>query len=394
MRENLISFPGKLASRLESRRRLSSIIDKIPGHKPSGSGKSGSIIGSSKGGSIIEKLPMTSVQILETLGEEPEELESLDGEQSVVSVERGSVLAPQGSILRGDMHQGGIDLESIDRAIAIVCNGESWAEKTARMLREHGIDESEGVAEISSLMAKSNDDLRQEVFVMQMIHFYKSVFAQAKLPLWLKTYKILSTSNDTGLIEVLTDAISIDGLKKSDGFPSEGGLRAYFEQTYGGPESESFRVAQKNFMQSLAAYSLVSYLLGLKDRHNGNIMIDTRGHLIHIDFGFAMGMAPGHEFCFERAPFKLTQEYVEVMGGPDSECFAEFKRLFVAGFIEARNNSQIAFGLVEIMMYKSNYPCFSGFRYGHGSAMKRFEKRLMLYTPDDRVEKKALGLVL
>jgi phosphatidylinositol 4-kinase len=384
MRENLVSLPRKLATRMESRRRLSSIIDKIPG--PSSS--------TSKRASIIDKLPMTSVPILETLGEGTDDAdESMDGEQSVVSVERASVMVSAGSILRGDMHQGGIDLESIDRAIKIVCNGESWAEKSARMLREHASDEAEGVVEILSLMAKSNDDLRQEVFVMQMIHYYKSVFANANLPLWLKTYNIISTSKDTGLIEVLTDATSIDGLKKSERYPTEGGLRAYFEQTYGGPDSESFKEAQKNFMQSLCAYSLVSYLLGLKDRHNGNIMIDTRGHLIHIDFGFAMGMAPGHEFCFERAPFKLTKEYVDVMGGPDSECYGEFKRLFAAGFKEARNSSQIALGLVEIMMYKSNYPCFSGFRYGHGVAIKRFERRLMLHTRDDRVEKKALGLV-
>lgn len=67
--------------------------------------------------------------------------------------------------------------------------------------------------------------------------------------------------------------------------------------------------------------------------------------------------------------------------------------MFVAGFNETRNNSQIALGLVEIMMFKSNYPCFSGFRYGHGVAIKRFERRLMLHTRDDRVEKKAVGLV-
>lgn len=106
-----------------------------------------------------------------------------------------------------------------------------------------------------------------------------------------------------------------------------------------------------------------------------------------------MGMAPGHEFSFEKAPFKLTEEYVEVMGGTSSECYQEFERLFVAGFEESRKNSQIALGLVEIMMYKSNYPCFSGFRYGHGAAIRGFEKRLMLHTPDDQVERRALGLI-
>ena len=170
-------------------------------------------------------------------------------------------------------------------------------------------------------------------------------------------------------------------------------MRKYFEDTYGGPDSVSFKAAQRNFMTSLAAYSIVSYLLGLKDRHNGNIMIDTRGHLIFIDFGFAMGMAPGHEFSMERAPFKLTKEYVEVMGGITSDCYKEFERLFVAGFEEARKNYQIALGLVEIMMFKSNYPCFTGWRYGKGKALTRFEKRLMLDKPDKQTKKRALKLI-
>jgi len=87
------------------------------------------------------------------------------------------------------------------------------------------------------------------VFVMQMIHFYQSVFMSEGLPIWLKPYRILSTSKTTGLIELLRDATSIDGLKKSDGYPKEKGLRGYFELAYGPPESESFKIAQTNFMQ-------------------------------------------------------------------------------------------------------------------------------------------------
>lgn len=44
-------------------------------------------------------------------------------------------------------------------------------------------------------------------------------------------------------------------------------------------------------------------------RHNGNILIDNNGHVIHIDFGFVLGNSPGG-INFETSPFKLPQEYI------------------------------------------------------------------------------------
>jgi phosphatidylinositol 4-kinase len=49
----------------------------------------------------------------------------------------------------------------------------------------------------------------------------------------------------------------------------------YFTSQFGKPKSKAFKRAQKNFMKSLAGYSLVTYILQIKDRHNGNILIDN-----------------------------------------------------------------------------------------------------------------------
>ena len=62
---------------------------------------------------------------------------------------------------------------------------------------------------------------------------------------------------------------------------------------------------------------MVCYLLQIKDRHNGNILLTRHGHIVHIDFGFFLCSSPGKGIGFETAPFKLTREFVEMMGGPE-----------------------------------------------------------------------------
>ena len=99
---------------------------------------------------------------------------------------------------------------------------------------------------------------------MQLIMFLERIFKSHNVPVWLLSYRIVSTSKNTGLIQLIPDAISLDGLKKSDRWP--GSLRAYFEQKYGNPESVPFRNALDAYMRSLAGYSVVTYILAIKDR--------------------------------------------------------------------------------------------------------------------------------
>ena len=93
----------------------------------------------------------------------------------------------------------------------------------------------------------------------------------------------------------------------------------------------TFLEAQKRFTESLAGYSLMSYLFQLKDRHNDNILIDSQGHLIHIDFGFYLDFTPGG-IKFETAPFKFTIDYLDIIGGPESDTFLYFRILLINAF--------------------------------------------------------------
>ena len=113
-----------------------------------------------------------------------------------------------------------------------------------------------------------------------------------------------------------------------------------------------------NFVRSLAAYSLICYFFEVKDRHNGNILLDMEGNIVHIDFGFILGIAPGGSWSLETAPFKLTPEMVDVMGGLDSPLFSEFVTTFCVGFLALREHESAFTTLVDITAGGSTFPCF------------------------------------
>ena len=52
---------------------------------------------------------------------------------------------------------------------------------------------------------------------------------------------------------------------------------------------------------------------------------------------------------FESAPFKFTQEYLDIMGGLDSPMYEYFESLLIRGFIEVRKHMDEFINLIKIM---------------------------------------------
>lgn len=133
-----------------------------------------------------------------------------------------------------------------------------------------------------SAIFKVGDDCRQDVLALQIIAMFKNIFTNAGLDLYLNPYRVTATGPGTGVIDVVPNATSRDEMGRAQ----VNDLYAWFLSTFGNPDSISFQKARVNFIQSMAGYSLATYIAQVRDRHNGNIMIDGEGHLVHIDFGF------------------------------------------------------------------------------------------------------------
>ena len=126
---------------------------------------------------------------------------------------------------------------------------------------------------------------------------------------------------------MVKNATTLDYLKRSlyENFKEINGISHFFNVFF----KNNLEKAQKNFCQSLAAYSLICYFMQIKDRHNGNILLHKEGYLLHIDFGFFFTNAPGKGIELEKkVPFKLLTEYIDILGGVESKMFNEFRKLF------------------------------------------------------------------
>eukprot|EP00980_Cylindrotheca_fusiformis_P001499 scaffold346_cov116-Cylindrotheca_fusiformis.AAC.13 len=255
--------------------------------------------------------------------------------------------------------------------------GQAWQEKCEEIRQASPFGKTEGWR-LASFIMKAGEDIRREAFVMQIIVKLNEWF-QADIPEdlrpHLRPYTIMCVGGDAGLVECLKDAKSIDEVKKkTDGFQS---LRDFFERAYGpptsfrgqdrsaqaGPTSKeatkgmlTFEEAQDNFLRSLVGYSLVCYILQIKDRHNANILLDRQGNIIHIDFGFVLGDRPkmGKVPIFsEPAPFKLSTEFWDVLGGwnvNQGGLGVRFCHMLESAFASASKHAEEIVSLVEATM--------------------------------------------
>ena len=189
-------------------------------------------------------------------------------------------------------------------------------------------------------MFKLGDDLRLDQLIIQMITLMDTLLKRVRLDLKLTPFRVMATGHLEGLVEFVPDSMPIRHVK--------GGIRAFLQRHNPSKTSPMgiSREAMSNFVKSCAGYSVITYILGIGDRHLDNIMLKKNGKLFHIDFGYVFGRDPKWN-----APLiRLTKGMLDAFGGPQSENYRLFLQLCAQAYNILRRHATLILNLLNLMV--------------------------------------------
>ncbi|ORX43563.1 phosphatidylinositol 3-kinase [Hesseltinella vesiculosa] len=195
---------------------------------------------------------------------------------------------------------------------------------------------------------KSGDDLRQDQLVIQIITLMDKLLRKENLDLKLTPYKVLATGPEHGLVQFIPSkplAAVLDEHQNN----VQSYLRLHHPDT--GPNGIYGIDSQvmETYIRSCAGYCVITYLLGVGDRHLDNLLLSPNGHLFHVDFGFILGRDP-KPFP---PPMKLCKEMIEAMGGAESPHYNKFQQYCYTAFTTLRRNANLILNLFALMVDSS-----------------------------------------
>ncbi|KAJ5524750.1 Phosphatidylinositol 3-kinase [Penicillium frequentans] len=192
------------------------------------------------------------------------------------------------------------------------------------------------------LLFKVGDDLRQDQLVIQIIILMDRLLQKENLDLKLTPYRILATSSTAGAVQFIpSTSLSAASAKYKS-------ILAYLKE-HNPDDNEPLGVRKETmdtYIKSCAGYCVITYLLGVGDRHLENLLLAPDGHFFHADFGFILGRDP--------KPFapmmKLCKEMVEGMGGTTSPHYLQFKQYCFTAYTTLRKSANLILNLFSLMV--------------------------------------------
>ncbi|KFX99495.1 hypothetical protein V495_07106 [Pseudogymnoascus sp. VKM F-4514 (FW-929)] len=197
------------------------------------------------------------------------------------------------------------------------------------------------------IIFKTGDDLRQDQLVIQIITLMDQLLRKENLDLKLSPYKILATGATAGAVQFVPSSslAAISTKYRGGGNPP---ILTYL-RTHNPDTSAPLGVrkeAMDTYVKSCAGYCVITYLLGVGDRHLDNLLLAPSGHFFHADFGYILGRDP--------KPFaplmKLGSEMADGMGGQQDENWARFKEYAFTAYAALRKQSGLVLNLFGLMV--------------------------------------------
>ena len=194
------------------------------------------------------------------------------------------------------------------------------------------------------IIYKLGDDLRQDQLVIQIITLMDQLLQKENLDLRLSPYKILATSTSAGASQF----VQSQSLSSIVGKYKVNPALAYLKH-HNPDDRQPLGVRSQTldtYVRSCAGYCVITYILGVGDRHLDNLLLAPDGHFFHADFGFILGRDP--------KPFapvmKLTKEMVDCMGGVQSEHYKQFRQYCFLAYTALRKSSNLILNLFSLMV--------------------------------------------
>ncbi|GJN36589.1 hypothetical protein PR202_gb25465 [Eleusine coracana subsp. coracana] len=194
--------------------------------------------------------------------------------------------------------------------------------------------------------------------VIQTVSLMDRLLKLENLDLHLTPYRVLATGQDEGMLEFVPSSSLAQILSEHRGITS---YLQKFHPDEDGPFGITVQCLE-TFIKSCAGYSVITYILGVGDRHLDNLLLTDDGRLFHVDFAFILGRDP-KPFP---PPMKLCKEMVEAMGGAE-----RFKSYCCEAYNILRKSSSLILNLFKLME-RSGIPDISSDESGGLKLQEKF----------------------
>jgi len=159
------------------------------------------------------------------------------------------------------------------------------------------------------------ENVHQDYVVLKAIRLMKYLlYSLNGIELEIVDYQVRPIDGKSGIVQMVPDCHTVYEIREKMKFT----IFNYITENNPGKTVDYLR---KRFVKSCAAYCVITYLLGVGDRHLDNIMITTEGRLFHIDYGFILGSDPKP---ISQPKIRITQDMIEALGGRNSIYYEEF----------------------------------------------------------------------